>query len=49
MRMTNFNVDPQAVINDLLDQIKKLTADNSILRAALQSLTAAPPAPEDDE
>ena len=30
-------VNPEAVINDLLDQIKRLTLENSMLRAALTS------------
>lgn len=34
--MTNINVE--AVINDLAEQVKKLTVDNAVLRAALQSV-----------
>jgi hypothetical protein len=30
-------IDPQAVINDLLDQIKRLTLDNSMLRAYISA------------
>lgn len=30
------NIDPNMVINDLLSQIQKLTADNTLLRVALQ-------------
>lgn len=30
------NIDPNLVINDLLNQIQKLTADNTLLRVALQ-------------
>jgi hypothetical protein len=31
--MTNINIE--AVINDLAEQVKKLTVDNAVLRAAL--------------
>lgn len=35
-------IDPQIIINDLLDQIKRLTLDNSMLRAYIQnSMNAA--------
>jgi hypothetical protein len=34
--MNDMNVDPNAVINDLLEQIKQLTINNSVLRAALK-------------
>lgn len=30
-------IDPQVIINDLLDQIKRLTLDNSMLRAYIQN------------
>lgn len=33
--MSDINVDPNRIINDLLDQIRRLTADNAVLRAAL--------------
>ena len=32
------NVDLQVVINDLLDQVRRLTADNAVLRAAVSHL-----------
>lgn len=35
-------VNPEAVINDLLDQIKRLTLENSMLRSALASVEQAP-------
>lgn len=34
-------VNPEAVINDLLDQIKRLTLENSMLRAAITSAQEA--------
>jgi hypothetical protein len=34
-------IDPQAVINDLLEQMKRLTLDNSMLRAYINSNSAA--------
>ena len=39
--MSELNVDPNAVINDLLEQIKRLSADNAVLRAAVNSLQSA--------
>jgi hypothetical protein len=36
INMNDMNVDPNAVINDLLEQIKQLTINNSVLRAALK-------------
>lgn len=38
--MNDFNVDPNAVINDLLDQIRRLSADNAMLRALVNQLNA---------
>lgn len=38
--MTNINIE--AVINDLAEQVKKLTVDNAVLRAALASAQQAP-------
>lgn len=35
-------IDPQVIINDLLDQIKRLTLDNSMLRAYIQNSMNAP-------
>jgi membrane-bound lytic murein transglycosylase B len=34
--MTNINIE--AVINDLAEQVKKLTVDNAVLRAALSQM-----------
>lgn len=34
------NIDPNLVIQDLLSQVQKLTADNTLLRVALQQSTA---------
>lgn len=34
-------LDPQVIINDLLDQIKKLTLDNSMLRAYINGKMAS--------
>ena len=35
------NIDPNLVINELLDQIKQLTADKALLQAAVNKLTSA--------
>jgi hypothetical protein len=35
-------IDPQVIINDLLDQIKRLTLDNSMLRAYIQNSMNTP-------
>ena len=35
---TNINVDLQAVVADLLDQIKRLTGDNAVLRTVVQQM-----------
>ena len=35
------NIDPNLVINELLDQIKQLTADKALLQAAVNQLTSA--------
>ncbi len=52
----NTQIDPQLVINDLLDQIKRLTLDNSMLRAYISNATApqqpvafAPPVVDDED
>ena len=37
----NMNIDPSLVINELLDQIKQLTADKALLQAAVNQLTSA--------
>lgn len=36
MSDTGINIDPNLVIQDLLQQVNRLTADNTVLRAALQ-------------
>jgi hypothetical protein len=36
--MSEINIDPNLVISDLLDQIKKLSGDNAVLRAAMTQL-----------
>lgn len=36
--MSDINVNPEILINDLLDQIKKLTLDNAILRCYIVNL-----------
>ena len=41
MSDNNMNIDPSLVINELLDQIKQLTADKALLQAAVNQLTAA--------
>tara|TARA_R100000005_G_C4997279_1_gene203999 strand:- start:634 stop:822 length:189 start_codon:yes stop_codon:yes gene_type:complete len=41
MSDNNMNIDPNLVINELLDQIKQLTADKALLQAAVNQLTAA--------
>tara|TARA_B100000287_G_scaffold15952_1_gene16128 strand:- start:23120 stop:23311 length:192 start_codon:yes stop_codon:yes gene_type:complete len=38
MSDTNLNINPNEVIEDLLNQIKQLTADNSMLRAGMKQL-----------
>lgn len=35
-------VDSQVVINDLLEQIKRLTLDNAVLRAVVATMRSAP-------
>lgn len=52
----NTQIDPQLVINDLLDQIKRLTLDNSMLRAYISNAAAsqqpaafAPPVVDDED
>ena len=35
------NIDPNLVINELLEQIKQLTADKALLQAAVNQLTSA--------
>jgi hypothetical protein len=37
-------IDPQAVINDLLEQMKRLTLDNSMLRAYINTNSTDAPA-----
>ena len=41
MSDNNMNIDPSLVINELLDQIKQLTADKALLQAAVNQLTSA--------
>tara|TARA_Y100000356_G_scaffold98368_1_gene83686 strand:- start:625 stop:813 length:189 start_codon:yes stop_codon:yes gene_type:complete len=41
MSDNNMNIDPNLVINELLDQIKQLTADKALLQAAVNQLTSA--------
>jgi hypothetical protein len=38
---TQIQIDPSAIIDDLLDQIKRLTADNATLRVAVSQLQQA--------
>ena len=38
MSDTGLNIDPNIVIQDLLQQVNKLNADNTVLRAALQQV-----------
>tara|TARA_Y100000004_G_scaffold27554_1_gene28205 strand:- start:5 stop:193 length:189 start_codon:yes stop_codon:yes gene_type:complete len=40
MSDNNMNIDPSLVINELLDQIKQLTADKALLQAAVNQLTS---------
>ena len=54
--MSEINVNPQDVINDLLRQITDLTGQTAVLRAALNHFQAeaeaeaeAPPADDDSE
>ena len=41
MSDNNMNIDPNLVINELLDQIKQLTADKALLQAAVNQLSSA--------
>ena len=41
MSDNNMNIDANLVINELLDQIKQLTADKALLQAAVNQLTTA--------
>ena len=41
MSDNNMNIDPNLVINELLEQIKQLTADKALLQAAVNQLTSA--------
>ena len=41
MSDNKMNIDPNLVINELLDQIKQLTADKALLQAAVNQLTTA--------
>ena len=41
MSDNNMNIAPNLVINELLDQIKQLTADKALLQAAVNQLTSA--------
>ena len=36
--MNDINVNPEVIINDLLDQIKKLILDNTILKSYIADL-----------
>lgn len=36
--MNDINVNPEVLINELLDQIKKLTLDNAILKCYINDL-----------
>jgi len=36
--MNEINIDPNLVIADLLEQIKKLSGDNAVLRVAMNQL-----------
>lgn len=38
MSDTSLNINPNEVIDDLLNQIKQLTADNAVLRAGMKQL-----------
>lgn len=48
--MSDINLNFQDVINDLGEQVKRLTVDNAVLRAALQAAQkqADEPQPETD-
>ena len=41
MSDTNLSINPNEVIEDLLNQIKQLTADNAVLRAGMKQLQEA--------
>ena len=47
--MSEINIDPNLVIADLLEQIKKLSGDNAVLRTALNQIQAHNNAPESDQ
>jgi hypothetical protein len=42
-------VNPEVVINDLLDQIRRLTLENSLLRSAISEYQQPLPAVEDTD
>lgn len=41
--MSEINIDVQAVLNDLSEQIKNMTIENAVLRTALKQLQGAHP------
>jgi hypothetical protein len=42
-------VNPEVVINDLLDQIRRLTLENSLLRSAISEYQQVPAVEDTDE
>lgn len=46
--MSEINIDVQAVLNDLSEQIKNMTIENAVLRTALKQLQGVQPVQEDE-
>jgi len=46
--MQNDTVSPQGVIDDLADQVKRLSVDNAVLRTALRQMQQPPKEPVPD-
>jgi len=47
--MAEANIDLHAVIDDLAEQVKRLTVDNAVLRAALKAMQAPPELPKNEQ
>lgn len=47
--MSEMNIDVQAVLNDLSEQIKNMTIENAVLRAAVKQLQGKEEPPQVDE
>ena len=47
--MAEANINLHAVIDDLAEQVKRLTVDNAVLRAALKAMQSSPEVTQGDE